>query len=294
MKNFFSVLFCIMLFITGCQKFRKPEISRIIYYEPQNKIEQDLKPVLNVQRYVGGYSVENRPVEYLIIGDGDDIILILSAIHGDERGGIYLTDYMLQYFQNYPDLLENRRVVIVPVVNPDGVAKNSRYNACGVDLNRNFFAWNRLNNLSFGNSGLSEPETQVIHRLIWKYFPSRIVSIHEGDNLECIDYDGPGNMLAERMASYCELSVQKLGAKPGSLGSYTGEALKIPTITVELPKNISYTITPEQLWNLYGNALIASVLYPDYPENYPAVNIKAVKFSDTNEDELNTNLSDFP
>ncbi len=283
-----------MLFITGCQQFRKPEISRRNYYEPQKKIEQALKPVFTVQRYVGGYSVENRPVEYLIIGDGDDITLILSAIHGNETGGIYLTDYMIRYLQSYPDLLENRKVVIVPVVNPDGVANHSRYNADGVDLNRNFFAWNRLNNLSFGNSGLSEPETQVIHHLIWKYFPARIISIHEGDNIECIDYDRPAEMLAERMAAYCELPVRKLGVRPGSLGSYTGESLKIPTITFELPKNISHIITPEQIWNLYGNTLIASILYPDYPENYPAVNIKAIKFSDMNENELNMNISDFP
>jgi protein MpaA len=64
------------------------------------------------------------------------------------------------------------------------------------------------------------------------------------------------------MAQYCDLPVRKLGAKPGSLGSYAGETLGIPIITFELPRGAS-ELSLELLWSKYGNTLLAAILYPE-------------------------------
>jgi len=64
------------------------------------------------------------------------------------------------------------------------------------------------------------------------------------------------------MARYCDLPVRKLGARPGSLGSYAGENLRIPIITFELPCDAD-SLDSKSLWTRYGSALIAAVLYPD-------------------------------
>jgi protein MpaA len=293
--KFFLAMFCITAIMTaGCQRFRSPEkISTIPYPEtvPDTLMEQDEpEPVLSIQRYLAGYSAENRPIEYLLMGDGDGLTFILAAIHGNETGGIHLINYLLRYIQTYPVVLKNRKLLVVPVANPDGVANNTRHNARGIDLNRNFMALNRINSVSFGDAALSEPESRILHQLIWDYFPERIISIHEGDNMECIDYDGPAEMLANRMAEYCGLFVRKLGARPGSLGSYMGESLKIPTITFELPLG-SGSLHPSELWILYGRALLASVLFPDFPEDYPDFRIE-VTDADSNNAGLN-NMGDF-
>jgi len=58
------------------------------------------------------------------------------------------------------------------------------------------------------------------------------------------------------------LPVRKLGAKPGSLGSYAGETLRIPIVTFEMPGDAS-RLDAESLWAKYGNAFVAAVLYPD-------------------------------
>ena len=87
----------------------------------------------------------------------------------------------------------------------------------------------------------------------------RIVSIHQP--LNCIDYDGPGQALAARMADSCRLSVRKLGARPGSLGSFTGEEKGIPTVTMELPREASQ-LSEEALWSRYGPAMLAAVTFP--------------------------------
>ena len=77
--------------------------------------------------------------------------------------------------------------------------------------------------------------------------------------------DGPGQQLANHMAQYCDLPVKKLGAKPGSLGSYAGETLGIPIITVEMLAEDS-DLDYESLWRKYGKMLLAAITFPNRPD----------------------------
>lgn len=226
---------------------------------PEKLVERSPDEQL-ILRYVAGRSVENRALEYLVIGQGPDVVFILATIHGNEPAGTPLVLRLAEYLRRHPLMLRGRRLVLVPVANPDGMARNRRFNANGVDLNRNFEATNRLDGGKFGYRALSEPESRFIHLLLHQYKPDRIVSVHQP--LTCVDYDGPAKALAECMAEYCDLPVRKLGARPGSLGSYAGETLSIPIVTFELPGSAG-RLTPESLWSKYGNALVALVLYPD-------------------------------
>jgi protein MpaA len=144
--------------------------------------------------------------------------------------------------------------------NPDGKVAITRGNARGVDLNRNFPSGNRVNNATNGPGGLSEPEAVAIDQIIRKYRPDRIVTLHQP--LACVDYDGPAQDLAERMAGHCDLPVKKLGARPGSLGSYAGETLNIPTVTLEMLKNDTW-LSDIQLWNRYGSSLLTAINSPN-------------------------------
>jgi hypothetical protein len=79
-------------------------------------------------------------------------VFYTSTIHGDETGGfilmLRLADYLLQNYNaddKITELMDNLRIFINPLANPDGTYNNGdvisspvRYNASGVDLNRNF------------------------------------------------------------------------------------------------------------------------------------------------------------
>jgi len=212
-----------------------------------------------ILRSIAGESIEKRPITYTVLGQGPDVIFILAAIHGNENAGTPIVNRLERYLQQNPELLKGRKVLLLPVANPDGVARNNRYNARGIDLNRNFPASNRINSYRFGYSALSEPEARAIALLIQQYAPDRIVSIHQP--LACIDYDGPSRALAARMAEHCNLPLKKVGAKPGSLGSYAGITLDIPIITLELPRAAD-KLNQEHLWQQYGPALTAVITYP--------------------------------
>ncbi|MGD2094378.1 MAG: DUF2817 domain-containing protein [Phycisphaerales bacterium] len=207
-----------------------------------------------------GKSVNGLPIISFVLGQGPDVTFILATIHGDEPAGTPLVRYLRKYLQEHPYLMEGRTVVLLSVANPDGMAQNSRFNANGVDINRNFATDNRVNTKRSGATALSEPEARVIKQLIEQYSPGRIVSIHQPYG--CIDYDGPGTTLAVRMAQYCDLPVKRLGPKPGSLGSYAGVTLGIPIITFEMLDDDS-ELDSDALWQRYGKALIAAIVYPD-------------------------------
>jgi protein MpaA len=150
------------------------------------------------------------------------------------------------------------------VANPDGMAENLRENSRGVDLNRNFPAgnWGEMEVKVHGETPLSEPEYRVLMQLVCHYFPDRIVSIHQP--LDCVDYDGPAEELAQAMAGVCPLEVKKLGGRPGSLGSFVGITLEKPIITLELPPDAG--MDQQELWRVYGEAMIAALRYRDKSE----------------------------
>ena len=71
--------------------------------------------------------------------------LIDGCIHGCEweagEACLYLAEYLLINFDTnatVTNILNNTKVYIVPLVNPDGRQKDDRFNDNGIDLNRNF------------------------------------------------------------------------------------------------------------------------------------------------------------
>ena len=72
-------------------------------------------------------------------------------MHGDEPPGmvmlIDLAHYLVENYnqvgyEDVTDLLDTTEITIMPLHNPDGYVADTRYNADGVDLNRNFgWAW---------------------------------------------------------------------------------------------------------------------------------------------------------
>lgn len=211
-------------------------------------------------QHFAGVSVENRPIMYSVLGNGNDITFIIGGIHGDEPASPQLANNLADYLNQNQDILIGRKVIILPIANPDGLAYETRANANKVDINRNFPADNRINDPNYGPSGLSEPESHIIYTLIQQYKPARIVSIHQP--YACIDYDGPAEELANQMALYCDLPVEKVGALPGSLGSYAGLTLGIPIITFEMRENDS-NLNTQLLWQRYGKALLAAITFPN-------------------------------
>ena len=98
-----------------------------------------------------GKSYQNRDLWAMLITANPDAdedepeCKYIGSIHGDEPVGmelcLYLIDLLLGQYgtdERITALVDGTALWIVPLMNPDGLTSNNRYNAQGYDLNRNF------------------------------------------------------------------------------------------------------------------------------------------------------------
>lgn len=203
-------------------------------------------------------STQGNPIYLMELGTGDKSCLVFGAFHGDEPGTFDLAVRLGRYLSKHPEMLKVK-LILVPVLNPDGMMAGTRVNGNGVDLNRNFPTrdWNPAYTKERyfpGREPASEKETLLAMQLIDTYKPDKIISIH--DDLHIINYNGPAADLARVMARFNNYDIaDNIGyPTPGSFGTYAGEELHIPTITIELP---SYD--PDDAWQKNRDAMINGI-----------------------------------
>lgn len=196
--------------------------------------------------------------------------LLIGGQHGDEPATVSL----LESFRDthLATTLAGHPTAIIAPANPDGLAAYSRYNARGVDLNRNCgFNWHRDSEEPPGPGPWSEPESCILRDFIFGWHPAKIVSLHWA--LAEIDADGAQstalanamwNTLTPGQRAPYRLRVAEIGrgerrlqatyaACPGSLGQWCGYGLQYPDgsqpamITLELPYDPAAPDRPEVL-----------------------------------------------
>lgn len=86
-----------------------------------------------------GRSAEGRPIEAVVFGDGSRKLVVVGATHGAPEANTYrLALALIEHFRAHPtEIPPDVRLAIIPVLNPDGLARGWRFDAAGVDLNRN-------------------------------------------------------------------------------------------------------------------------------------------------------------
>ncbi len=205
-----------------------------------------------------GISVQGRPIRALTIGHGPRKVLFVNGVHGDEPEAIETTAQLPGAF-TAGRLSDAVTLTIVEDANPDGRAAGSRYNANGVDVNRNFPASNfNTTDPSYGGKPLTEPESRALYDIIERTQPSLVLSTHSWLDGEFVNFDGPAAALAERFARSSGLPVRQSNSfdpTPGSLGSYIGRDRGIPILTIEVRKGSA----PQQVWDQLRAALLEAI-----------------------------------
>ncbi len=103
-----------------------------------------LTPYPDDIRFSLGKSWEGRDIWAWQLGDGSRTIVLVGGIHGGFEGNtVMLAEQLVDHFRRNPaEILQGIRLIIIPLANPDGLARGSglegRFNARGVDLNRNW------------------------------------------------------------------------------------------------------------------------------------------------------------
>ena len=185
--------------------------------------------------------------------------MVFGGFHGDEPKSAFVATRLIELLSKSP-AAGGDSWIIVPIVNPDGYERRKRRNARGVDINRNFPTHNWApgsprRRMYGGPWPASEPETRTVIRLIERWRPDRIVTVHSiGRDRFCNNYDGPARALAAKMSRHNGYPVTAtIGyPTPGSFGTWAGAERRIPVITLELRS----TDSPKRCWADNREALL--------------------------------------
>ena len=122
-----------------------------------------------------GVASNGDPIYSYNFGSSDKPwVIFVSGVHGTEEhafipevrfmeklGEWYATDEIVQ------NVFENYYIKFIPLVNPYGIKNYTRYNANGVDINRNYdYEWDNFYSSYKGSSAFSEAESQVLRDII--------------------------------------------------------------------------------------------------------------------------------
>lgn len=213
-------------------------------------VERSKMGIIRHASEVYGTSHEGSSLTVWLPEDKKAEILVLASIHGDESETTVVLSDALRSIR--PADLKNAAILCG---NPDGLARGTRGNAKGVDLNRNFPASNwspepvyyksRKNDqqdisLSPGSHPASEPETKALLSLLEQLKPRALVTLHAA--LACID-DADGSFLGRQLAERTGLPLEPdVGyPTPGSFGSWAREQ-RLNLVTYELEAASPYDL----------------------------------------------------
>lgn len=254
-------------------------------------LEEGAEPVATSTHKVIGVSVQGRAIDAYTYGTGEIHLTFVGGIHGGyEWNSILLAYELMDYLVENPTVVPaNVSVTVIPDANPDGTFKivgkegrfvagdvtvsdqaPGRFNANGVDLNRNFACkWQpnatwRGNSVSAGTSAFSEPEAVALRDFFTEVRPTAAVFFHSQANAvyasECESGILPETLTI--MNAYAAATgyqaISTFDAYPVT-GDVEGwlASLGIPAITVELATHESVEwaknrLGIEALLSLYG------------------------------------------
>jgi protein MpaA len=125
-----------------------------------------------------GHSVQGREIRATRVGDEGAAVnvLVVGDVHGNEPAGEAIAGALRR------ERMDGVTFWLVRTANPDGRAADTRQNARGVDLNRNFpWRWRPGARGTYfpGRKAGSEPETQALMRLVERVRPQLAIYYHQ-------------------------------------------------------------------------------------------------------------------
>lgn len=207
-------------------------------------------------------SVENRVIEYCRFGQGDEHVLVVASLAGDEYEGVELAERLASHLQQFPRRLDDTTVTIVRDPNPDGRFRRTAANSRGVLIDQNFRTrhWRKTphgDRWLSGKEPESEPETRALADLLDDLKPSRVIVLGSSRRPGVLNYAGPAEQLSLQVAELARMRSLPLKSADaaGALAALAGIDRGIPTIVFRVPARAPLEIN----WSNYKRALLAAI-----------------------------------
>ena len=202
-----------------------------------------------------GHSVAGRPIVAWHLGETrKPKVVLIAGMHGNEAA----PSAILRTLRDGRSV-HGIDLWVVPAYNPDGLARGTRRNARGVDLNRNYpYHWAPLTGSYYsGPEPASEPETRAMMRFLAKVRPDWILSFHQP--LHGVDVAVERPAFAHRVARLLGLPTTTLdcgGVCHGTMTGWYNHHFRGFALTVEYgarpSRPLMARVAPGQVLRVFG------------------------------------------
>lgn len=205
-----------------------------------------------------GTSTKGRAITAYTFGSGSQTILYVGATHGNERSTyLLMSEWIDELESKARSIPADKKIVVIPAVNRDGLAAGSRRNANNVDLNRNFPTADWKKDVTMpggenvigggGSKALSEPESAALANFTRALAPRLVLTYHSVGWLVTPNEAGISSSYASRYARLSGYYVSPKSAASttfeydttGAYEDWLYEGPGIPAILVELGSHTS-------------------------------------------------------
>ena len=202
-----------------------------------------------------GHSVTGRPILAWHLGETrKPKVVLIAGMHGNEPA----PSAILRTLRDGKSV-HGIDLWVVPAYNPDGLARGTRRNAHGVDLNRNYpYHWAPLTGTYYsGPAPASEPETRAMMGFLGRVRPDWILSFHQP--LHGVDIAVERPAFARRVARLLGLPTTTLdcgGVCHGTMSAWYNHRIPGFALTVEYgarpSRSLMTRIAPAQVLRVFG------------------------------------------
>jgi hypothetical protein len=216
-----------------------------------------------------GHSVQGRPIQAVHIGSGPNKLVFVGGIHsGTAPNTVTLAEATIDYFTKHAaEIPHTVTLIVVSNLNPDSPRTSrleGRYNANGVDLNRNWHCnWSsapmirgeRRENAG-GTEPNSEPETQALANFILRGRPVAVIFWGAPDESRSVSPGGCPNVRTE---------TQELAALYADASGYSEVVLAYNSIQGGASNWLDYINIPSLF------VLLPNIIDPDFDRHLSAI-----------------------
>ncbi|HSD56399.1 MAG TPA: DUF2817 domain-containing protein [Candidatus Saccharimonadales bacterium] len=220
-----------------------------------------------------GTSVQGRAIMAYSFGAGPSKIVFVGGTHGNERSSVYILNRWIEYLENNPGRIPaNRTIIVIPVMNPDGYAANTRTNAHNVDLNRNFPSNSWKSGVTMpdhsyleyggGTAPLSEPESRALANYVLSQNPRLVLTYHASGGVVVPNDSGDSVAIAQAYGAKSSVGYMSNSGTPtffeydttGAFEDWLHDKYSIPALLIELLEKNDNEFSGHQnaLWYIAG------------------------------------------
>ena len=258
--------------ISGVKKVFKLEPTSTVKRTTSTSSTDSAKP--GSEWKVIGKTTEGRKMHSMHLGSSGVRTLVIAGIDGEDRVAVRWLEQLAVELASRPDLMENNEVIFFRAGNPDGLVRQSKGNARGVPLNRNFPSRRYRQPIGMPKFAVpaSEVETRVMLDTLYTFRPRRVIHLSStSSGRSQVLYNRLSKPVATELERSAKLPLIPFDPEqnPGSIEDFADGTLEAAVLAVKVNTGRNW----QQTWTGLQPQVLSAVVGRPIDSQQPSLSL---------------------